>query len=113
MLLTRDKTVIIYIIEHCLRIEEKVKGETFESFETDEDLRDILCFNLLQIGELVKKLPDDLLKKYPEIPWKRVKGERDFIAHGYRYLNNETIWKSSVKEIPLLKQCCQKMLKDN
>lgn len=68
MLNTRERGIILNIIKHCRRITSKIDGVTLESFRKDDDLEEIACFNLLQIGELVKSLPDDFFKKYPKMP---------------------------------------------
>ena len=61
MLTLKDKGLLFYIIEHCKRIEEKIKDKSKECFYSDKDIIEIVCFNILQIGELVKNFSDDLL----------------------------------------------------
>jgi uncharacterized protein with HEPN domain len=38
---------------------------------------------LLEIGEAVKALPDDLLATQPSIPWRQIARMRDHLAHRY------------------------------
>ena len=52
------------------------------------DLSDSLIFDavrirLLEIGEAVKALPDDLLATQPSIPWRQIARMRDHLAHRY------------------------------
>jgi uncharacterized protein with HEPN domain len=52
------------------------------------DLSDGLIFDavrirLLEIGEAVKALPDDLLATQPSIPWRQITRMRDHLAHRY------------------------------
>jgi uncharacterized protein with HEPN domain len=52
------------------------------------DLSDGLIFDavrirLLEIGEAVKALPDDLLATQPSVPWQQIAGMRDHLAHRY------------------------------
>ena len=77
MVSTKEKGFLLNIIDHCKRIEEKTKNLTKEKFDNNQDIREIICFNIFQIGELVKKLPNDFLSKYPAAPWKNIKGMRD------------------------------------
>jgi len=37
--------------------------------------------NLHIIGEAVKKLPNDLCERYPDVAWREIAGLRDVIAH--------------------------------
>ncbi len=52
------------------------------------DLSDGLVFDavqirLLEIGEAVKALPEDLLATQPSIPWRQIARMRDHLAHRY------------------------------
>jgi uncharacterized protein with HEPN domain len=52
------------------------------------DLSDGLVFDavrirLLEIGEAVKALPDELLDSQPSIPWRQIARMRDHLAHRY------------------------------
>ena len=52
------------------------------------DLSDGLIFDavrirLLEIGEAVKALPDDLLATQPSIPWRQIARMRDHLAYRY------------------------------
>jgi uncharacterized protein with HEPN domain len=52
------------------------------------DLSDGLIFDavrirLLEIGEAVMALPDDLLATQPSIPWRQIARMRDHLAHRY------------------------------
>jgi uncharacterized protein with HEPN domain len=52
------------------------------------DLSDGLVFDavrirLLEIGEAVKALPEDVLDTQPSIPWRQIARMRDHLAHRY------------------------------
>lgn len=44
---------------------------------------DAVRIRLLEIGEAVKALPDDLLATQPAIPWRQIARMRDHLAHRY------------------------------
>lgn len=113
MLTVKEKGIMFYIIKHCKRIENKVEGISFESFSTNEDVKEIISFNVLQIGELAKNLSSDFLKQYPKMPWKSIKGMRDWVAHGYGTIDLEEVWKTATTDIKPLRQYCEQILKDN
>ena len=81
MLSVKEKGIMLYIIKHCYRVETKINNVSFERFLIDEDIKEIVSFNVLQIGELAKNLFSDFLKRYPDMPWKDIKGMRDWVAH--------------------------------
>ena len=113
MLSTKEKGILIYIIEHCKRVEEKTIGETREILDTNKDVEEIVCFNILQIGELVKKLNDEFIVKYNKVQWKSIKGMRDRVAHGYDTLDREQIWKAASEDIVPLREYCEEIIESN
>ena len=44
---------------------------------------DAVRIRLLEIGEAVKALPDELLNTQPSIPWRQIARMRDHLAHRY------------------------------
>ena len=113
MLSTKEKGILIYIIEHCKRVEEKTTGATREILDTNKDVEEIVCFNILQIGELVKKLSDEFIVKYNKVQWKSIKGMRDRVAHGYDTLDRDQIWKAASEDIIPLREYCEEIIESN
>ena len=74
------------------------------------------CMMLEAIGETVKKIhrinPEFLNSQDPSIPWKNIMGLRDKIAHGYFNLDEEIIFETSKKEIPVWLESLQKIKKN-
>ena len=68
---------------------------------------DAACMVLIAIGESIKNLDKitdgQLLPTYPAIPWKRVMGMRDVIAHHYFDVDAEVVYGVIAKEIEPLK----------
>ena len=55
---------------------------------------------MLQIGELAKRLSENILEATKVIPWKQVKGMRDFFVHDYLSMDKEIIWNTLLVNIP-------------
>ena len=58
---------IINAIDKALKF---VEGMSYEEFANDDKTIFAVVRAIEIIGEAVKNIPDDLKKKYPEIPWK-------------------------------------------
>ncbi len=71
MLNVRDKTILNKIVKYSSRIENKISKSTKEKFALDEDLLEIVCFNILQIGEAVKSLSEEFTKEHNEMQLKK------------------------------------------
>ena len=71
------------IVEACKRIERIASGRSDEQLISDELVRDALLYNIVVIGEAASRVPPDVQAKFPTIPWTRIKGMRNILAHEY------------------------------
>jgi uncharacterized protein with HEPN domain len=62
------------------------------------------------VGEIVKRLPSDLLETQPDIAWQDIKAFRDFLAHNYEKVKTDIIW-GAVEKMPALRSAVAAMLK--
>jgi uncharacterized protein with HEPN domain len=99
-----DKSLVVDILNQIIEaieiVEErcsfaKSQDDFMDSKEGEEKL-DGICMKLIAIGESLKKIDHitnrELLVKYPQTEWKKVKGIRDFISHHYFDLDADMIF---------------------
>ena len=113
MLSVKEQGLLINIIKHCNKINEKMLNLTREQFDKDEDVVQIICFNILQIGELAKNFSPEFLKQYNGVPWQQIKGMRDKVAHGYGTIDMDRVWFTALDDINPLLDYCQQILDEN
>ena len=80
------------MVESCRRIRRYIAGMDYEAFSRDEKTCDAVVRNIEILGEAAKAIPDEVLAKAPEIPWRNVRGMRDIVAHAYFGLDFEVVW---------------------
>ena len=102
------------IIQYCNRIQEAVDrfGADEDDFIHDQQYHDVCSFYITQVRENIKSLSSELIQKYPEIHWRGLIGMRNIISHAYRDIDFEIIWVTILNEVPLLKETCEKILKE-
>lgn len=66
--------------------------------------------NFVVIGETVAKLDEELKNRYPGMPWKKVKGFRNIIAHNYFGVDAEEVWQIVHNNLPSLKNDIQNIV---
>ena len=66
--------------------------------------------NMEVIGEAVKRLPMDLRKANPEVPWQDNAGLRDILIHEYEGVDFAIVWDAAVNEIPPLRGAVKSLL---
>ena len=110
MLGVKDKGILLQIIKRCNRVIEKVSNISEINFSLNDDIKEVVCFNLFQIGELANGLSVEFIKEYNKIPWKQIIGMRNRIVHGYDTINLEIVWNTANESIPELKSYCKEIL---
>ena len=73
MLNIKDEGRLLQIVKHCNKINKKMNNITTTQFYKDEDLREIVCFNIFQIGELAKGLTSSSQKSITKFRGNKLK----------------------------------------
>lgn len=98
-----DRKYIFYLEDILLsmeRIEEYISGSTFISFKQNYMLVDAVIRNFTIIGEAAKNIPDEVIVRYPQIPWRKMYGLRNIISHEYFGIDYEMIWEIAENNLP-------------
>lgn len=77
-------------------------GMTRDEFFRDKKTRDATLRNLEVLGEAAKRVPDALRVLAPAVPWRRICGLRDVLAHDYFGLDESILWDVVTSEAPRL-----------
>jgi uncharacterized protein with HEPN domain len=91
--LEQIENTILHILE---RTEDIKSMDDFLSSPHGVDMLDVSCVRLEAIGETVKKInkktDEKLLCNYSSIPWKKIMGIRNIIAHHYFDVDVEVVF---------------------
>jgi uncharacterized protein with HEPN domain len=79
-----------------------VGGMSRDEFFKDKKTRDATLRNLEVLGEAAKRVPDVVRASAPAIPWRRICGLRDILAHDYFGLDEAILWDVVHDEAPRL-----------
>ena len=96
----RDIRVLKKLVDESVQLTNLIKETEVDEFLQDERTKRAVCMTLINIGELIKNLTDDLRQHNPQIPWKLIAGLRDVTAHKYQTLRMEDIWVTATEDIP-------------
>ena len=86
----------------CTKIITFTQGRLRDEVLANELELDGILLNLHVIGEAVKSLPEDLRRRYPDVPWRRIAGMRDFISHAYFAVDLDIVWDTVCRDVPEL-----------
>ena len=95
----RDYRILVKIIDEIKIINTLVKNYDLDKFLQEERTKQAVAMTLINIGELVKNLTEELKVGNKDIPWKAIAGMRDITAHKYQTLNMGDVWVTVIEEI--------------
>ncbi|MDO8588427.1 MAG: DUF86 domain-containing protein [Armatimonadota bacterium] len=101
------------IIDAIGKIEHYVEGMDFEAFESDEKTIDAVLRNMEIIGEASRYVPDPVEESYTDIPWHKMRGIRNVVAHEYFGVSIPIIWRTLKEDIPPLVPMLRQVLQDD
>jgi uncharacterized protein with HEPN domain len=91
-------------------------AEAFEESAEGRDRLDAICMVLIAAGETFRQIDVQtegrLLLRYPEVDWRGVIGVRNVIAHAYFDIDVEQVFDICQRDIPVLIETVQKMIKE-
>jgi uncharacterized protein with HEPN domain len=100
------------IIEAMANAVEFTKDMSYDEFVKDTKTVYAVIRAIEIIGEAVKNIPEEMRKKYPDIPWRSIAGMRDKVVHAYFGVNLERVWEVVKRDIPNLRPKFEKILKE-
>ncbi len=98
------------ILDAIDNIEHYVAGLDFDAFDADRKTVDAVERNLEIIGEATANLPDEVLARWPEVPWRYMKGVRNLLAHEYFGVDVGIIWQTIQEDLPAITPLLHKVL---
>ena len=74
-----------------------------EAFVADNRTRWAVEMGLIRIGEAVGRIPEDVLTRFPDQPWRQIVAMRNFAAHQYDDLDPHRVWRTVTRDVPALR----------
>jgi uncharacterized protein with HEPN domain len=95
------------IIEALDRIFRYVQDLNYDGWIKDQKTIDAVIRNLEIIGEAAANVPQEIQSLYVDIPWYQMKGMRNILIHEYFGVDNDVLWNTIKKDLPVLKEKLQ------
>ncbi len=87
-------------------------GRKMEDLAVDRGFRLALERALEVLGEAANRLPQELRLRYPQVAWGQIIGMRNVLVHGYDIINDNTLWDTAQRDVPILLSQIEQILRD-
>lgn len=68
------------------------QGITLKELQDDDMRLSAVLYEIIVIGEATARLSPDFRADHPEVPWKKMSGMRNVLAHQYDEVNFDLLW---------------------
>jgi len=98
-----DDFALLYdMLDSARAVKDMMVGITLENYTNDRRTRRAVEREIEIIGEAARKVSDSFKANHPEIPWRRIIGQRHKLAHEYGEIQHEILYQVAIKHIPEL-----------
>ena len=100
--MSQDKAVLLDILKAARLATGFVSGMDQTTFNRDPKTQAAVAYQLMIMGEAVKRISEPFRMSHPGIEWKHIAGMRDVLIHDYDDVDLLIVWESVTIEIPAL-----------
>lgn len=108
----KDDRVYLGHIREAIQDIKQYAAVGRDGFMVDRMCQDAVIRKLEIIGEAVKHLSDRTKELCPAIPWRRIAGMRDRLAHDYFGVDLSLVWVVIERELPSLLTAVEELLSE-
>lgn len=98
----RDEATLLDILQAARLAREFWQGLERHDFFEDRKLQSSILYQLVIVGEGVRRLSADFRSTHGEIPWKDMVGMRDHLVHAYDAVDLDEVWNTLDRDLPQL-----------
>ncbi len=98
------------ILEASRLIASYVKDTSEADFRADMQKQDAVIRRIEIIGEATAHLSDATRREVPALPFRKMRGMRNFVAHDYANVDPGIVWQVATVHLPEVRSVLEKFL---
>ena len=102
-------------IEHMLDVAEQLvkmaSATTEEEYTVSVEKQFALKFGFVMLGEDAAQISEDVKMRFPDFPWRVMRGMRNIVVHDYCKTDEAVIWETAVGDMTALLEKLTEMIK--
>ncbi len=100
------------ILHACEECPTFLEGMSFEEFSRDRRTKLAVVKEIENIGEAASNIPEHIRQSAPEVPWQRIIGMRNRLAHEYFDVHYGIVWNTVHQYLPPLRRAIEHLLNE-
>jgi uncharacterized protein with HEPN domain len=106
----RDNATLLDLMKATNQIGDFLGDIPKQAFLADAKTQSSILYQLLVIGEAVKRLSPSFRAQHSHIPWTLIAGMRDHLIHAYDTVDWEEVWSTVTGDVPRLRIQIERLL---
>lgn len=90
------------MLDAVAEIQAFTSGMGLGGFQEDAKTLRAVEYDFVVLGEAARSIPQDVQARYPLLPWPRMIGLRNMVAHHYRRVDSTALWDTIQNDLPPL-----------
>ncbi|MFA7344607.1 MAG: DUF86 domain-containing protein [Terrimicrobiaceae bacterium] len=90
------------ILDSALTIRAYLDGVSHEAFMSGMEKQDAVLRRFEIIGEAASRLAPETQERFPNLPFRSMRGMRNIIAHDYGDVDLDQVWKTATADLDSL-----------
>jgi uncharacterized protein with HEPN domain len=109
----QDESSLVDIVQAIQRILRFAQDLSRDQLNEDEMRQSAILYQIMIVGEAVKRLSPEFRVQHSQVPWKQMSGMRDVLTHQYDEVDLDVVWEVVQSDIPQLLELIQPLFPKN
>lgn len=109
----RDAGLLWDMLDAAPAVCDFTAGVGLDAYTADRRLQFAVERGLEIVGEAARHVSEEFTGAHPEIPWRRIVGQRHLLAHEYGEIDPERVWRVATERLPELIAALERLVPED